>query len=114
MKQFAVQAICDEKSLWEIMQVLEQQHCVGILARPLSNGAGKPVSKAGKRVWGGLRDSVLQAMTKNGGKISLAELAPLLKQAGYTSKPDNIMYILKRAKKVRRVKSGVYQLVRSK
>lgn len=113
MKQFAVQAICDEKSLWEIMQVLEQQHCVGILARPLNNGASKPVIKAGKR-WGGLRDAVLKAMAENGGKITLAELAPLLKQAGYASKPDNIVYVLKRAKKIRRVKSGVYQLVRSK
>jgi len=110
MKQFAVQAICDEKSLWEIMQVLEQQHCVGILARPLSNGAGAP---AGRRK-GELQDFVLKAMAENGGKITLAELAPLLKNAGYYSKPSGVIHILLRAKKIRRVKRGVYQLVRSK
>lgn len=49
MKRFKLEAIVDEKYLWELMAYLEQHRAEGILARPyLSNGAAPRVGKGGR------------------------------------------------------------------
>src|SRR5262245_58211284 len=49
MKRFILEAIVDERHLWELMAILEQHRAEGILARPYgSNGTARKQTKQAK------------------------------------------------------------------
>jgi hypothetical protein len=103
MRQFTIQAICEEKVLWGIMKTLEDNHCTGILARPLANGAAtKPNGIT--RI-----DAALEIIRKNGKAIRALEVRHELQKAGFPGiQVGSMLHVLQERKLIRRVGPGKY------
>jgi hypothetical protein len=106
MKQFMIQAVCEEKSLWEIMQFLESKRCTGILARPLANGA---VPKQARPNGITRIDAALEIIRKNGKAIRALEVRHELQKAGFPGmQVGGMLHVLLTRKQIRRVGAGKY------
>jgi hypothetical protein len=102
MKQFAIHAVCTEKSLWDIMKVLESSNCTGIMARPLANGAAKPNGLT--RI-----DAALEIMRQRGKVMRALEVRDELKKAGFPGmQVGGMLHVLQERKLIRRVGPGKY------
>jgi hypothetical protein len=110
VKQFAVQAICDEKVLWEVMQALENKRCSGILARPLTNGAA-PTRRA--RPNGITRiDAALEIIRQQSKPMRTSELRDALQEQGFHGQVGGMLHVLLGRKLIRKSGLGKYIAVK--
>jgi hypothetical protein len=110
MKQFAIQAVCDEKVLWEIMKLLEGSRCTNIMARPLANGAEPRATKPNgmTRI-----DAALNIIREHGKMIRASEVRDALKKQGYVGEQvGGMLHVLQERKLIRRIGSGKYLATR--
>lgn len=109
MKQFAIQAICDEKVLWEIMQCLEEKRCTGIMTRPLLNGAASTKRKASEltRI-----DAALEVMRSSGKTMTPTQLRDALQERGYSGPTGGMLHVLQERKLVGKVGKGMYRITK--
>jgi hypothetical protein len=103
VKQFMVQAICEEKSLWEIMQFLEGKRCTGILARPLANAARQAKPNGMTRL-----DTALEIMRQQTKPMRATELQHVLQEQGFPGQVGGMLHVLQERKLIRRVGPGKY------
>jgi hypothetical protein len=106
MKQFAIHAVCTEKSLWDILKLLESNRCTGIMARPLANGAAKPNGIT--RI-----DAALEIMRRNGKAMRALEVRDELQKAGFRGmQVGGMLHVLQERKLIRRSSPGRYVAVK--
>lgn len=118
MKQFMIQAVCEERSLWEIMQFLESKRCTGILARPLANGAGPGSRPRGEQ---SLRakpngmsriDTAVEIIRRQTRPMRTTELRDALQEQGFDGQVGGMLHTLLTRKLIRRVGAGKYVAAR--
>jgi hypothetical protein len=109
MKMFAIQAMCPEKHLWDVMRRLEQAGCIGMQSRPLLNGHDD--SPNGKHEPGTtIRDLVLKLFRESKGSVTSKDVKIAMRAAGFVTQPYGVLFNLKKEKLIRRVSAGTYAL----
>lgn len=103
MKQFMIQAVCEEKSLWEIMQFLESKRCTGILARPRAFVARQAKPNGMTRI-----DTALEIMRRQTKPMRATELQHVLQEQGLPGQVGGMLHVLLTRKQIRRVGAGKY------
>src|SRR5262249_3844860 len=117
MKQFAVQAIVDERVLWDIMTMLERAKAHGIMARPIAvaltgdEAAPRelPPPRKDKRISGpGLRvRETIKNILSTQRTVTMREVKAI--NTGFTTKfIAQQLYMLMVKGELRRTKVGVY------
>ncbi len=111
MKMFAIQAMCPEKHLWDVMRRLEQAGCIGMQSRPLLNGHDDSPKTNGKREpRTTIRDLVLKLFRESKGSVTSKEVKTAMQAAGFVTQPYGVLFSLKKEKLIRRVSAGTYAL----
>jgi Holliday junction resolvasome RuvABC ATP-dependent DNA helicase subunit len=113
MRQFQIQAVCDEKVLWELMALLERK-CTSLLARPITNGAApEAASKPRQNDKLSIPLRILNTMHAHGGPMRVKEIAAVLAEQGITRKKiDGPMHMLGAKNFIRRTAPGRYTLTK--
>lgn len=113
MRSFAIQAVCDEKAVWDILTLLEQHRCTGILARPvgLPNGKALPAPKRKRNGKGQLAtaENYIRAVQ---GPITPTGMKEALLAAGHDVRPHRFLFILKARGLIRKSGKAQYQLTK--
>lgn len=105
MKRFAIQAVCDEKALWDIMNFLEQMQCASILTRPVPD-VSTPLRRLDNMTQ---LDAALHIIRKQESAITPNELRVAMHAAGYkVGKTHGIVFILKKRGQIRMTTKGHY------
>jgi hypothetical protein len=106
LKQFTIQAVCETKSLWEVMQFLESKRCTGILARPLANGAGQGLRAKPNGM--SRIDAALAILRQQTKPMRTVELRDVLQGQGFPGQVGSMLHMLLTRKLIRRVGAGKY------
>lgn len=111
MKRFFIQAVCDEKVLWELMSALEQHHCTDILTRPVSNGEASPPKR---RNGVPVRQLVVQVLRDHGKPMARVDLVTEVVNRGAPNRAsvDGPLHLLCQRNHVRRTGPARYTLTK--